>query len=121
MAGLADPERRVLQLLALGEPLVVGELAELAGSEPLMAVEARGLIVAVGDRGREQVRLAHPLYGETLRAALPSLRGRELRLALAERLQARGQLPPADCLRVARWLLEAGSPVPHRLSTRGGG
>ncbi len=111
LAHLADPERRVLELLALGEPLVVDNLVELAGREPASAAEARGLITVARSGDDELVRLAHPLYGEAIRSSLPSLRARELRLALAGMLERRGGLDAEDALRVARWWLDAGAPI----------
>ena len=112
LRGLDDCERRVLELLAIGEPLRLYELIELAEGEPVTSVESRGLIRLDGRPPETDVRLAHPLYGEVLAAALPSLRGRELRLSLATSLQQRGALTPRESLRVARWLLDAGEPIP---------
>ena len=76
-SGLSGGERELLELLALGEPLRVDELGVAVGAEALVDAETRGL-VTVEERG-DDVRLAHPLYGETIAIALPSLRGRELR------------------------------------------
>ena len=110
--GLGDRERRALELLALGEPLRVNELIELAGGDPVVSVEDRGLITVDGSLPDADVRLGHPLYGEVLVSTLPRLRARELRLALAANVQGRGELTPQDSLRVARWLLDAGEPIP---------
>ena len=111
LAGLTSPERRVLELLALGEPLSAAELIELAGSEPADAVETRGLITAGGPGGDGLVRLAHPLYSEAIRASLPSLRARELRLALASMVEGRGDVGAEGALLIARWRLDAGAPI----------
>ena len=110
--GLGSGERRALELLALGEPLRLHELIELAGGDPLASVEDRGLISLEGSLPDADVRLAHPLYGEALVSVLPRLRARELRLALAATVHGRGELTPQDSLRVARWLLDAGEPIP---------
>jgi DNA-binding CsgD family transcriptional regulator len=110
--GLGNRERRGLELLALGEPLRLHELIELAGGDSLASVEDRGLITVEGSLPEVDVRLGHPLYGEVLVTALPRLRARELRLALAATVQGRGELTPQDSLRVARWLLDAGEPIP---------
>lgn len=115
LAGLSDAEHRGLELLALGEPLNVADLIELAGRAPIAAAEARGLITAEGPGRDGLVRLSHPLYGETIRAGLGKLRAAELRLGLAARLRARGELTPSDSLRVARWLLDAGAQIPNEL------
>jgi DNA-binding CsgD family transcriptional regulator len=76
------------------------------------SVEDRGLVSVEGSLPSADVRLGHPLYGEVLVSALPRLRARELRLALATTVQGRGKLTPQDSLRVARWLLDAGEPIP---------
>ena len=115
LAGLAAGELRVLELLALGEPLSIGELVELAGGEAVSRTEAVRLISIQGSDGEREVRLSHPLYGETVRAGLGTLRASELRLALAARVEARGELTLADSLRVARWLQDAGAEIPNAL------
>ncbi len=58
------------------------------------------------------IRLSQPLYGEVLRAGLPMLRARTLRLRLAETVAQRSPLTPDDALRIARWRLDAGAEVP---------
>jgi DNA-binding CsgD family transcriptional regulator len=111
LAGLDDAQQRALELLALGEPLPLSEVLALTGTDPLAATEARGLVIVSGSGPEAEVRLSHPLYGEVIRASLPSLRGREARLGLARTVQARGSLEPEDTLRVARWLLDAGEAI----------
>ena len=112
LAGAGDRERETLELLALGEPLGLSELVELVGDGPLAKVEARGLIAIEGSGRQAEVRLAHPLYGEVVRASLGTVRGNLIRLRLAELVQSRGRISPNLALRVARWLLDAGEPVP---------
>jgi DNA-binding NarL/FixJ family response regulator len=107
--------RRALELLALGEPLHLSELARLESDESLVTAEAQGLITVDETESDPLLRLAHPLYGEAIQAALPALQGRQLRLRLAEMVQQTGSLTPEASLRVARWLLEAGEPVPRPL------
>jgi DNA-binding CsgD family transcriptional regulator len=115
LAGVSSGERRPLELLALGEPLRIAEMIGQVGSEALEAAEARGLITVRPSRDGGEVRLSHPLYGEAIRAGLGTLRGRELRMTLAAIVQARGEPSADDSLRVARWLLDAGEPVPTAL------
>jgi DNA-binding CsgD family transcriptional regulator len=114
MAELEPGERRVIELLALGEPLRLSELLELTSSEAIEGVEERGLIELdpPGLSGID-VRLAHPLYGDVVRDTLPRARGRDLRLRLAETLRARSELAPADVLRISRWMRDAGEPIPR--------
>ena len=118
MAGLTREEQEALGLLALGEPLHLSEMLALTGSEPLASTEARGLVSVNGASADAGVWLSHPLYGEVIRAALPSLRARELRLALVETVQARASPEPEDTLRLARWLTDAGERVSTDLTIR---
>ncbi|HTU84786.1 MAG TPA: LuxR C-terminal-related transcriptional regulator [Solirubrobacteraceae bacterium] len=112
LAGVSDGERETLELLALGEPLQIAELAEMVGQGRLTALEERGLIAIEGSGRHAEIRLAHPLYAETVRASLGSLRGNRARLRLAETVQSQDQLSPDRALRVARWLTDAGERVP---------
>jgi DNA-binding CsgD family transcriptional regulator len=115
MGSIGDAERRPLELLALGEPLSLDEVITLTSHEGLAAAEERGMIVVSQVSGEAEVRLAHPLYGEALRAGMPVLRGRELRLRLAETVQRRQPMSSDDALRAARWLIDAGAQVPSVL------
>jgi DNA-binding CsgD family transcriptional regulator len=115
MAEIGPDERGVLELLALGEPLRVNELVTLTPEGGLIEAEARGLISVEGMSDGGEVRLAHPLYGEAIRASLPSLQAHAIRVQLARLLQAREHPSRDDSLRVARWLLDAGEPIPEAL------
>lgn len=117
MAALPAEQRAPLELLALAEPLQIDELAALTSYDALAEVEAAGLIVVAAAPG--EVRLAHPLYGEALRASLPVLRGRGLRVRLAEALRKRERLTPEDTVRVVRMLLDAHAPIPSELLVKG--
>jgi DNA-binding CsgD family transcriptional regulator len=111
MAGLGNGERGALELLAVGEPLTLDEVAGLADYSALVELESRGLVAVEG----EQVRLAHPLHGEVLRQELPVLRARHHRLRVADTIRERDRLAPSDALRVARLLLDAGAEIPADL------
>jgi DNA-binding CsgD family transcriptional regulator len=115
MAGLSDEEAAPIELLALGEPLGVDEVAALSSYDSLVAAEAAGMVVVDPPARGGEVRLAHPLYGDIVRRDLPVLRARRLRLRLSETVQGRAPLTPDDALRVARWLLDAGERVPVAL------
>jgi DNA-binding CsgD family transcriptional regulator len=112
MTGLSNAEQRALELLALGEPLRVSELISLTGSEPVAGIEARGLVDLRDGSLSAQATLAHPLYGEAIRGPLPAFSARLTRLALADLVAKRGDPESGDSLRVARWLLDAGEPIP---------
>jgi DNA-binding CsgD family transcriptional regulator len=104
MDGLTTDHRRAVELLALGEPLALDEIEALTSEDTLVEAESYGLIATSGDG----VRLAHPLYGETVRATLPPIRARSLRLALVDVVEARVAFGPDDALRAARLRLDAG-------------
>lgn len=116
LAQLTDAERRALELLALGEPLELSRLIALTdGNEILTALETRSMVrIEATDAGPVGV-LAHPLFGEVIRASLGFMRGRELRLTLAADLQTGGEITEDHSLRIARWLLDAGETVPAPL------
>ncbi|MGN9837588.1 LuxR C-terminal-related transcriptional regulator [Nonomuraea sp. H19] len=106
---LDQDEREVLELVAFGEPLGAALLESLTSARTIERVEARGLVVAVGEGRREHVRLGHPLYGEVVRADCGTLRARRRRRMLAEALEATGLRRREDELRAAVWRLDSGS------------
>jgi DNA-binding CsgD family transcriptional regulator len=115
IGGLTDDQRAPVELLALTEPLRLGEIERLTSFDALAYAESNGLITIDSSTGPGDVRLAHPLYGDVLRARIPRLRSRSLRLRLATALQERAPLAPDDALRVVRLLLDAGAPIPPAL------
>jgi DNA-binding CsgD family transcriptional regulator len=115
MQSLTPEEREPLELLALGEPLGIDEMVELTSYEAVVAAEERGNIVVTGPAVDGEVHLAQPIYGEVLRAQLPTLRVRSLLLRLAETIQRRRPLTPDDALRAVRWLRKTGAVIPPEL------
>jgi DNA-binding NarL/FixJ family response regulator len=115
MEGLTADQRDAVELLALGEPLTLDEIGGLTSEGTLLAAEAHGLIAS----DSEQVRLAHPLYGETVRLRLPPLRARNLRLQLVGVLERRDGFGSDDALRAARLRLDAGAAVSAELALHG--
>lgn len=81
----------------------------------LEAAEEQGVITIAGHVADAEVRVAHPLYGEVIRAQLPVVRGRAHRLQLAEVIQQRRPMTADDALRIARWLISAGAEIPGEL------
>jgi DNA-binding CsgD family transcriptional regulator len=112
LAGLDPAERELLELLSFGEPLGAAELTALA--EPALAehLERRALLSSGMNGRRIEVRLAHPLYGEVLRARLPALRIRSIVRSLADAVEATGARRREDTLRVASWRLLGGGGRP---------
>ena len=110
IARVSEPGRRVLDALAVGEPLAVHLLDDLYGAEAVVEAERSGLSTV--DRHTQQVRLCHPLYAEVLRAALGPLERRRIMARLADSIDVVVTVTsPADRLRVAVWRLDGGAPV----------
>lgn len=107
LAGADLAARPVLELLALCEPLPLADAEAVAAPHAVADLERAGLIRVAQDRRRTSVSLAHPLYGEVLRAGLPVLRRRALLLEQAARTEARGARRRGDPLRIATWRLAA--------------
>jgi DNA-binding CsgD family transcriptional regulator len=115
MSELDDDERHVIELLALGEPLRLQELVSLAGLAATTSVETHGIIRLDGASPVSTVQLAHPLYGDVVRSSMPVIRAAQTRRELARAVRARPDRSRDDALRIARWLLDAGDPVPADL------
>lgn len=108
--GRLRPEhRRHLEALAFAEPLGVSDFEALAGIEVVDLLERLELLAVARDGQRQHVRLAHPLYGEVLRAATPPLRARAIQRELAAAALERPARRRQDLLVVARWQLESGT------------
>jgi DNA-binding CsgD family transcriptional regulator len=106
IGGLSAEARAVVELLALCQPLDLGYLETVAPAGVLESLERAGLVtIAVADG---EVRLAHPLHGKVVRAAMPRLRARAILLAQAERLEAVDPASGPAALRTAVWRLDAG-------------
>ncbi|MGA5701740.1 LuxR C-terminal-related transcriptional regulator [Peterkaempfera bronchialis] len=105
---LSPAVRRAAELLALGEPLGALVLERLTGPVVLDELDHRDLVVGEQDGRRAQVRLAHPLYGEVLRRAMPPHRRRRHCRDLAEAVERTGLRRRDDLARVADWRLESG-------------
>jgi DNA-binding CsgD family transcriptional regulator len=114
LRGLTEAERALLEAVSVGEPFGPAELAALAQPAVAESLERRGLLTGRVDGLRLQIRLAHPLYGDVLRATMPTLRGRSIARALAEAVEATGARRREDALRVATWRLDGGGPANHQ-------
>jgi DNA-binding CsgD family transcriptional regulator len=112
LAQLSADERTLLELVAFGEPLGSGELAALGDAVIAERLESSGLLTAHNEGRRLQLRLAHPLYGDVLRSAIPRLRVRLITRSLAEVVEATGARRREDTLRLATWRLDGGGGSP---------
>ncbi len=108
--GRLEGDRRLLaELLAVGEPLGADLVQGLVPGVDLADEERRGMLVVEESRRRAEVRLAHPLFGEVLRARVPVLQRRRLQRLLADALETAGGKRRGDVLRLATWRVESGS------------
>ena len=105
-----DPvEREAVELVAVAEPIPVTILESVADSQAIISAERRGLLATRTEGKRSLVGLAHPLYGELLRAKTPPLTLRSIKRRLALALEETGARRREDLLRVASWRVESGS------------
>jgi hypothetical protein len=112
LSALTAEQRSILELLAFGEPIKRQELELLADLKLAEELERRGLLVSEVTSGRLQMRLAHPLYADILRATTPPLRAVSVSRSLAEAAESTGAWQPEDTLRIATWRLECGGASP---------
>ncbi len=110
LGAVDDAARSAMEVVSVGEPVGTTDLEALASPGAIDTLERRGLIEIVVEGAREQVRMAHPLYGEVVRAGIPLRRRQEICRTLADRIEARGTRRREDTLRVALWRLDGGGP-----------
>ncbi len=91
LGHLSEAERHVLELTAIGEPLAQPSLDELTEREAVESLEDKGFLTSQMDGRRLQVRLAHPVLTDVLRAGITPRRERALARALAETSGGRRQ------------------------------
>jgi DNA-binding CsgD family transcriptional regulator len=108
VAELPPDQLAALETVAATEPLPTDVAAGLVGWEVLEALEAARLVAVREELGRSQVSTAHPVYGDAIRADLPRLRLRRLRLAGAEALEGSPDAAAHDLVRAALWRLDSG-------------
>jgi len=81
---LTAPEREAMELTALGQPLCQSTLDKLADPAAVKSLEDRGLITSSLEGRRLRIGMAHPVYGEVVRAGIGARRERVLARSLAE-------------------------------------
>ncbi|MEA2534833.1 MAG: hypothetical protein QOJ93_2644 [Actinomycetota bacterium] len=108
LGDLTGPERAVVELLTLSEPLGQATLDQLSDPDAVEDLEDKGLIVSRIDGGRVQVSFTHPMYGDMVRVGISALRERGIARSLAEVLEATGGRRRDDTLRLASLRLVGG-------------
>ena len=116
LSDIAPSATEALDYLAVWEPIGLSTLEDIVGPEQLEILDRTGLLTISTDRRRQRVRLAHPLFGEILRARMPVLTRRRLLLEQVNQITAHGARRREDTIRVATATLEAmGSADPASL------
>ncbi|MDO8208868.1 LuxR C-terminal-related transcriptional regulator [Conexibacter sp. CPCC 206217] len=113
--SLSERQREVLEILALAEPLPLDELLTLSAPDVVGSLEEQAMIELRSSRGQVTAGSGHPLYSEVVRASMPVIRGRILRVRVAQAFRSRKALTPGEALRVVTWLLEADEAPPAEL------
>ena len=107
MGTLSPAELEVLEVVALGEPLRPTVLRGLAAPEVVTSLERRGVITSSSGPVAE-VRLGHPLFGEVVRSQMPAARLDQIRLSLADAVEADDTTPAESFPCAAVWRADAG-------------
>ena len=113
---VSEPERDLLEALSFGEPVGLAELEHFGGEAVAERLERGGLVSSRTSDRRLEMWLAHPLYGQALRARITPLRSRAIARALAEAVERTGLRRREDVLRVATWRLEGGGAGPDLMA-----
>ncbi|MFJ9324601.1 LuxR C-terminal-related transcriptional regulator [Streptomyces globisporus] len=107
LSSIRADDHAVLELLALCESLSLTDVLSRTSEAHLAELESSGLIRVAQDQRRTAVSLAHPLYGEVLRAEIPVLRRKALLLEAAYRLDSHRMRRREDARLSATWRLAA--------------
>lgn len=109
IGSVSEEARAALDVLALDAPVPLALVEDLVPAAALEELERSRLATVRDDRHQGLlVDLAHPLYGELVRDALPETSARRIRRDLARSAIANGTTSPTERLRTARLLLESG-------------
>jgi DNA-binding CsgD family transcriptional regulator len=108
MAEMTSHELDAAFTLAFADPLGLEMVRGLHPHADLEEMERTGLIRMEHDGRRRPIALAHPMYGEVLRAEAPGTTTVEVAGRLTEAVEGLGARRREDALRVATWRLVAG-------------
>lgn len=112
LEGLGAAERELLEVVALGEPLGLDQLARLGDEAVAERLERKALLTMSPHRSGLVIGLGHPVYGDVLRQRMGKLRARAVTRALAESVETTTDSDGDDLLRVAAWRLTGGGAEP---------
>ena len=108
LSELDTGELAALEVVAIADGADVALLDELVDAPARVGLARRGLIAERMEGGRAVLALAHPLFGEAVRARMPTERRTSVCGRLADAAEARGVAFGPELLRVASWRLDHG-------------
>ena len=108
LAGLDQRTMDLAETLALCEPLGLGQIEAQGFGDEIAELERLGIAKTTRNGMRREVRLSHPLFGDSIRASLPESSRRRILRRQADELQALGLRRRGDDLRCVLWRLDAG-------------
>lgn len=108
LLSLAPDVRAVLEYLAVEDPLTVGDLEDLTARAAVEHAQTAGAVRVDGD----VVRPGHPMYTETVGAAMAASNRRRLATSLVERLTTQPASDVVARLRLAVLALDSDHPQP---------
>jgi tetratricopeptide (TPR) repeat protein len=108
VAALPAAAHRVLEYLAVEDPVPLADMSALAGRDAVKQAEASGAVVV----SAHEVRSAHPLFVDAVGDALGGPELRRLRTELVDRLAASPPRGVVDRLRLAVLALDSDRPQP---------
>ncbi len=98
----------LLRMIAVAEPLIAEDLESGGFTDDAVRLEQLGWIRADARGATAEIRVAHPLHSEVLRASMGLLEYRRQVAGAAELLRRRAVPDRDDPLRIALWELDAG-------------
>jgi DNA-binding CsgD family transcriptional regulator len=120
LGTLTPAQERVIEHVAIAEPVDADLITTITAAADIEEAESTGAITAFHQGDRLRLRMAHPLYGEAIRARIPALRAQRIHGGLADALDARGVLGPDELLAMVTWRLESGGRCPPELLLHAG-
>jgi len=110
LASLSWPARRLLDAVALGEPLGVSMVDRDRWTVVQELIDA-GMVEHLEHGRRHQLRAAHPLHAEIARSTMAEPDRHETLGSLADAIEQVGCRRRDDARRLASWRLDAGRPA----------
>ncbi len=111
LAPASPEELASLEAFAFAGPLPLSVAERIATPAHITSLQRLGLLTSEAAHREITVRVAHPVFAEALRQAMPALRRSELARSLADAFHADGRLQE-DLLRVITWRLDSAGDVP---------